>query len=161
MPRWDANVYLRFADERTQPSIDLAQRIALSGPRRIVDIGCGPGNSTEVLRRRWADASILGLDSSPQMIDAARQRHPQGEWLVADATSWEPAEALDLIFSNATFQWLANHESLCPRLLRQLRPGGALAVQMPAHFDSHSIARSWKCRGTPPGLNAWRELATP
>jgi trans-aconitate 2-methyltransferase len=138
MPQWDAGLYLKFSTERTQPSIDLIQRIALADPRRIVDLGCGPGNSTEALRRRWPGASIAGLDSSPEMIEAARQAYPMGAWEVADAARWSPPEPCDLVFANALLQWIPDHQRMCRRLMEQLAPGGALAVQLPAegHYNS-------------------------
>lgn len=136
MPQWDADTYLKFANERTQPSIDLVQRINLQNPRRIIDLGCGPGNSTEALRRRWPDASITGLDNSQQMIDAAREAYPDGSWVMADASSWQADEPFDLVFSNAMLHWLPDHATVCSHLLRQVVPGGALAVQLPAHYDS-------------------------
>ena len=136
MAQWDAELYLKFANERTQRSIDQIQSINLSAPRRIVDLGCGPGNSTEALRRRWPDAAITGLDSSPQMIEAAKQAYPDGIWELGDAASWKAREPADLVFSNAMFQWLPDHANLCRHLFDQLAPGGALAVQMPAHHDS-------------------------
>ena len=136
MAEWDAELYLRFANERTRPSIDLIQRINLTAPRRIVDLGCGPGNSTQALRRRWPEAEIIGLDSSPQMIEAAKQTYPDGIWELGDAASWRAREPVDLVFSNAMFQWLPDHATLCRHLFDQLAPGGALAVQMPAHHDS-------------------------
>jgi 7-cyano-7-deazaguanine synthase len=138
MPQWDAGLYLKFSTERTQPSIDLIQRIALADPHRIVDLGCGPGNSTEALRRRWPGASITGLDSSPEMIEAARQAYPSGAWEVADATRWSAPEPCDLVFANALLQWIPDHQRMCRRLMEQVAPGGALAVQLPAeaHYES-------------------------
>jgi trans-aconitate 2-methyltransferase len=138
MPQWDAALYLRFSTERTQPSIDLIQRIALTDAHRIVDLGCGPGNSTEALRRRWPGASITGLDSSPEMIEAARQGYPSGVWEVADAARWSAPEPCDLVFANALLQWIPDHQRLCRHLMEQVAPGGALAVQVPAaaHYQS-------------------------
>lgn len=136
MPQWDAGVYLKFARERTQPAIDLIQRIELENPRRIIDLGCGPGNSTEALRHRWPQAALVGMDSSPEMIETARQAHPDGVWITGDVRSWRADEPFDLVFSNAMLQWLPDHRSLCPHLLEQVAPGGALAVQAPAHYDS-------------------------
>lgn len=134
MPQWDAGLYLKFSTERTQPSIDLIQRIALADPYRIVDLGCGPGNSTEALRRRWPGASITGLDSSPEMIEAARQAYPSGAWEVADAARWSAPEPCDLVFANALLQWIPDHQRMCRRLMEQV----ALAVQLPAeaHYES-------------------------
>ena len=136
MPQWDAGTYLKFANERTQPSIDLVQRINIQNPKRIIDLGCGPGNSTEALRRRWPDAAITGLDNSQRMIDAAREACPDGDWVVGDAGSWQAAVPFDLVFSNAMLHWLPNHAEVCTHLLRQVAPAGALAVQLPAHYDS-------------------------
>jgi trans-aconitate 2-methyltransferase len=155
MPQWDAALYLQFSTERTQPSIDLIQRIALAEPRRIVDLGCGPGNSTEALRRRWPGASIAGLDSSKEMIEAARQAYPSGAWEVADAAQWSAPEPCDLVFANALLQWIPDHQRICRRLMEQVAPEGALAVQLPAeaHYQSpvhHEIRNvSWE--------PAWRE----
>ena len=136
MPQWDAAQYLKFESQRTQPVIDLIHRIHLENPARVVDLGCGPGNSTAELRRRWPQASITGLDNSSAMIERARRALPEQQWQVADAASWTAGEPLDLVFSNAVLHWLPNHQRLCPRLLEQVAPGGALAVQVPAHYDS-------------------------
>jgi trans-aconitate 2-methyltransferase len=136
MPQWDAGQYLKFEGERTQPVVDLINRIRLENPARIVDLGCGPGNSTAELRRRWPQASITGLDKSSAMIERARQTYPHERWHVADAATWTADEPCNLVFSNAVLHWLPDHERLCPRLLEQIAPGGALAVQVPAHYDS-------------------------
>jgi trans-aconitate 2-methyltransferase len=136
MPAWDAAQYLQFANERTQPSIDLAARIAVDNPARIVDLGCGPGNSTSVLRTRWPGARVMGLDGSPEMIDAAKHAQPGEDWLLADIATWSAELPFDIVFSNATLQWLPDHAALFPRLLAQVARGGALAVQMPAHYHS-------------------------
>ena len=133
---WDANQYLKFASERTQPVFDLLHRVHIEDAKRIVDLGCGPGNSTEALRRRWPDALLLGVDNSVEMIQKARQTHPDGRWLVADANSWQPDEPVNLVFSNAVLHWLPHHGQLCRRLVDMLTPGGALAVQVPAHYNS-------------------------
>ncbi len=127
---------MKFSDERTRPSVDLTARIAVSDPRRIVDLGCGPGNSTAVLRRRWPHAEILGLDNSEAMIAAARESYPAEKWVLADAATWSADAAYDIVFSNAALQWLPNHAALLPHLLSQTASGGALAVQIPAHFNS-------------------------
>jgi len=126
---------MQFAKERTQPALDLIHRISLQAPRQIIDLGCGPGNSTEALRRRWPDAAITGLDSSPAMIETARKTYPGGAWLVADARSWRAEDPVDLVFSNAMLQWLPDHASVCSHLLEQVKPGGALAIQAPAHYS--------------------------
>jgi trans-aconitate 2-methyltransferase len=136
MPQWDADQYLKFANERTQPVFDLLHRIRLENPRRIADLGCGPGNSTAVLRSRWPDAFLVGVDSSPEMIQKARQGFPEGLWVVGNAAVWRDEKALDLVFSNAMLHWVPQHETVCRHLLDLLAPGGALAIQVPAHYDS-------------------------
>jgi trans-aconitate 2-methyltransferase len=136
MPQWNPEQYLKFGSERTQPVRDLISRIALESPRRIVDLGCGPGNSTEELAQRWPDSLIQGVDNSIEMIERAGRAYPNGDWRVGDAASWKPEEPVDLVFSNAMLHWVPDHEQLCPRLLEQAEPGGALAVQAPAHYDS-------------------------
>ena len=132
---WDPSRYLRFGSERTQPCIDLANRITIE-PGRIVDLGCGPGNSTDVLRTRWPDAEITGVDRSLEMLEQARQTDLDVTWVEADISGYQPFEPVDLIFSNAALQWVPNHRKLLPELLRQLRPGGILAVQIPYHLPS-------------------------
>jgi trans-aconitate 2-methyltransferase len=136
MPVWDAEQYLKFGDERTQPVRDLVGRVNLANPRRIVDLGCGPGNSTEELRKRWPGSFIAGLDSSPEMIARARESYSLGEWQVGDASTWTAGQPFELLFSNAMLHWVRDHERVCPHLFRQVAPGGAMAVQVPAHYDS-------------------------
>jgi trans-aconitate 2-methyltransferase len=136
---WDPGQYLKFRDERTRPSIDLAARIDLAVPATIVDVGCGPGNSTAVLHDRWPGSRITGLDSSPRMITAARASYEWGEWVCADAARLGDdgdQQRWDLVFSNATLQWIPDHEHLVPRLFGFVNPRGALAVQVPANADS-------------------------
>ena len=165
MPTWNAAQYLRFAGERTQPCRDLAARVALSSPRRIIDLGCGAGNSTEVLAERWPDADVTGLDSAPEMIDAARRTYPKRQWAVGDIGAWaeggEPP--FDLVFSNAALQWVGEHAALFPRLLDHVAPGGALAVQMPANLDAPAHRRmrelaassGWRSRFPGGGVREW------
>ena len=136
MPSWDAELYLKFAGERTQPAVDLISRISLAHPSRIIDLGCGPGNSTAILRERWPAAQIVGLDNSGEMITAASQAYPGWTWIESDIATWTAAVPFDLVFSNAALHWVANHAEVMPRLLKQVRSPGALAIQMPAHFGS-------------------------
>jgi len=136
MPTWDSNLYLKFASERTQPSIDLVSRINLPNPQRLIDLGCGPGNSTAMLRQRWPQAQIVGLDNSPEMIAAATQAYPEQQWRLADIATWAASTPFDLVFSNAALHWLPDHAHLFPHLFEQVRQGGAFAVQMPAHYQS-------------------------
>src|SRR5438067_9228186 len=117
MHAWDAGQYLRFADERTRPALDLLARIDLAAPRRVVDLGCGPGNSTGLLRARWPGAAITGIDSSAEMLEAARRDHPGIEFIQDDIAAWSPAEPHDLVFSNSALQWVGDHQRLLPRLI--------------------------------------------
>ena len=135
MPKWDAAQYLKFGNERTQPAVDLLHRVELLNPSRIMDLGCGPGNSTEPLRVRWPHAEVFGLDSSPEMIAAAKKAYPEGNWLVGDAASWKADQPFDLVFANAMLHWLPDHAKVCKSWMEHVAPGGALAVQQPAHYD--------------------------
>src|SRR5271154_2465767 len=135
---WSAAQYVRFEQERTRPVRDLVQRIPLTHVESAADIGCGPGNSTEVLRERYPQARIVGLDSSPDMIEAARKRLPDIAFEVADMRHWRPKEPLDVILANAVLQWIPDHATLFPALMAQLGPRGALAVQMPDNLDEPS-----------------------
>jgi trans-aconitate 2-methyltransferase len=138
MSNWNADLYLQFANARTQPSLDLIGRIKISQPARIIDLGCGPGNSTAMLRQRWPQADLIGLDSSAEMIMAASKAYPTEQWIQADIANWVANTPFDLVFSNATLQWLPDHTQLFPHLLAQVASGGALAVQLPAHEQSPS-----------------------
>jgi trans-aconitate 2-methyltransferase len=135
---WSAAQYLKFENERTRPVRDLVQRIPLAHVEAAADIGCGPGNSTEVLRERYPQAHIMGLDSSPDMIRAARERLPDIAFGVADIGEWRPKEPLDVILANAVLQWIPGHETLFPTLIAKLRPGGALALQIPDNLEEPS-----------------------
>ena len=146
MPTWDASLYLKFSDERARPCADLIARIAID-PKDIVDLGCGPGNSTEQLHARWPEAKITGVDSSPEMLAVARKNHPDWSWQQSDVSSWSPGRTFDLVFSNATLHWVKDHARLLPRLFTFVAAGGALAVQMPqatlsvAHREMVEVSR--------------------
>jgi trans-aconitate 2-methyltransferase len=166
IPEWDAGQYLRFSDERTRPCRELAARVALPSPRHVIDLGCGPGNSTQILAERWPDADLTGLDSSTEMIDAARQSSLKCRWQVMEIGRWEEtnSQPMDVVFSNAALQWVPDHAAIFPRLLRQVAPGGALAVQMPNNLDSpaHRMARElaasveWRDRFPSGGVRIWQ-----
>lgn len=136
MPDWDHKLYLKFSDQRSRPASDLIAQIQLESPERIIDLGCGTGNSTTQLHRRWPTAEVTGLDSSPAMLTQARKDHPQWQWRESAIEDWSPQDSYDLVFSNAALHWVRDHASLFPRLLSHVAPGGALAVQMPNNFHS-------------------------
>ena len=139
---WSPAQYVKFEDERTRPARDLVTRIPNADARRAADIGCGPGNSTEILRERYPKAEIVGLDSSPDMIEAARKRLPYVSFEIADIVGWD-GEGFDVILANAVFQWIPDHDTLLPGLVAKLAAGGSLAVQMPDNLDepSHRLMR--------------------
>lgn len=151
MPIWDPNLYLKYANERTRPAVDLIAQIHLEPPARIIDLGCGPGNSTEQLRRRWPDAAITGVDNSSEMLAQARARHPDWQWVLGDIEGWKPEPAVDLIFSNAAFHWIASHATLFRSMINGVAPGGALAAQMPNNFHSpaHKVMEEVALSGDP------------
>lgn len=131
---WNAATYLNFADHRTRPAYELIARIPLETPRLIYDLGCGPGNSTHALAERWPNARLIGVDNSKEMLEAARKDGPKGaEWQEADLARWAPDEAPDLLFSNATFQWIGGQAQMLPRLFAGVKAGGAFAFQIPAN----------------------------
>ncbi len=146
---WDAGHYLRFADARTLPAIDLLSRIELAAPRRVVDLGCGPGNSTAPLKARWPEATVLGIDSSDELLTAGRRDHPGIDFVKGDIASWAAAEPCDVIFANASLQWVGGHDRLIPHLFDQVAPGGVLAVQMPRNHDfaTHRLMRRVAAEG--------------
>ena len=136
MREWDPDQYLQFKRERTQPSIELVARIQMDDPRTIIDIGCGPGNSTQILLRRWPHADILGLDKSEKMIQKARQDYPHQKWIVGDASTLETRQTYDIVFSNAAIHWIPEHDVLLRRLFQIVNKNGILAVQVPANQES-------------------------
>lgn len=132
---WNPNSYLKFNKERVQPSIDLVARIKVEHPSKILDVGCGPGNSTQILAARWPEAEITGADNSPAMIEKASADYPRQNWILFDANNELPDEKYDVIFSNATIQWIPDHAQLIKRFSLALKSKGVLAVQIPLFFD--------------------------
>ncbi len=128
---WDPSVYLQFADERLRPALDLLARVPLSQPRQVIDLGCGAGNVTALLHKRFPQAEVSGVDGSATMLEKARAAAPGCRFVEADIGAYAPPVPPDLIYTNAALQWLPGHESLFPALFARLAPGGALAVQMP------------------------------
>ncbi|MCU7249640.1 trans-aconitate 2-methyltransferase [Pseudomonas koreensis] len=146
---WSAKQYVAFEDERTRPARDLLAAIPTALAQSVVDIGCGPGNSTELLVEAFPQARVQGLDSSPDMIDAARKRLPQLQFDVADIDAWSDEGPFDVIFANAVLQWVPEHETLLPALAGKLASGGSLAIQMPDNLNepSHRLMREIAANG--------------
>ncbi len=154
MSDWNSEQYLKFKKERTQPSIDLVNRIDVENPQRILDIGCGPGNSTAVLKKRFPDAYILGVDFSPNMIEKAKTDYPELDFMLFDASKdFDKLEGkFDIVFSNACIQWIPNHKKLLADMMHILNDKGVMAVQVPFQFNQpmHKIVdevasrKEWK-----------------
>lgn len=149
MDDWSARQYLKFEDERTRPPRDLLAQVPLQLPRLVVDLGCGPGNSTELLVERFPQSEVIGLDSSPDMLRKARERLPKCTFVEADIESWAADPRADLLFANASFQWIPDHPQVLRRLLEALPAGGVLAVQMPDNTrePSHMLQREVAASG--------------
>lgn len=141
---WSPAQYLKFEDERTRPSRDLLAQVALDAPRHVVDLGCGPGNSTELLAERFPAAEVTGVDSSPDMLRQARARLPRCRFIEADLSTWTPVPETNLLFGNAVFHWVPDHPNVLKRLLQALAPGGVLAVQMPDNANEPAVAAQEK-----------------
>jgi trans-aconitate 2-methyltransferase len=143
MADWSAEQYLKFEDERTRPSRDLLAQVPLVEAHTVVDIGCGPGNSTELLAKRWPNANVIGIDTSADMLRQARERLPEQTFIEANVAHWVPPENVDVLFANAVFQWVPAHLKQLQRLLTKLSPGGVLAVQIPDSLNepAHLLMR--------------------
>jgi trans-aconitate 2-methyltransferase len=141
---WSATQYTKFEDERTRPVRDLIAGIPAVNVKAAVDIGCGPGNSTELLHARFSDAIVSGVDNSPEMVAAARKRLPALDFEIADISTWAASPGqFDVILSNAALQWVPDHATLFPALIGKLSIGGTLAVQVPDNADepAHRLLR--------------------
>ena len=168
---WDPAQYLRFGDERSRPFFELTARIAAEAPSAVVDLGCGPGTLTAALARRWPGAEVRGIDSSAEMIEAARARPDVGggrlSFALGDVRDFTPDGDVDVIVSNAVLQWLPDHLAVVSRWAGFLRPGGWLAFQVPANFDQPShraiqdLAASDRWRRLLAGIRLNRQSADP
>lgn len=152
---WDAEQYGRFAVERARPFHDLVARVGADAPAYVVDLGCGPGALTASLAQRWPRAYVQGVDSSTEMLDAARRWAVPGrvEFTAGDATSWTPDRPVDVLVSNALLQWVPGHLELLPRYAGWLAPGGWLALQVPGNLRDPSHRLLAELRMSP----RWRE----
>jgi trans-aconitate 2-methyltransferase len=141
---WISDPYLRASMPRTQGVLDLLARVRHPKPRLIADLGCGPGNNTELIAERWPEALVIGVDNSADMIAAARERERPGhlEFRQADLTEWQPDESPDIVLLNAVLQWIPNHTRLLPGLAALLAPGGVLAFQMPGRVAAGASTRA-------------------
>lgn len=144
MSDWNPSHYLAFADERTRPARDLLAQVPLEHARRVYDLGCGPGNSTALLVERFPGAHVTGIDNSPAMLEAARAGCAGADFTFGDLSSWQPDDRPELLFSNATFQWVPNHLAVLERLAAGLGDAAVLAVQMPDNLaePSHRLMRA-------------------
>jgi trans-aconitate 2-methyltransferase len=143
---WDPGRYLEFADERGRPFLDLMGRVAAVEPRTVADLGCGPGNLTRLLARRWPTADVLGMDASPAMIQRARGlEDARLRFQVGDLRRWQPDAPVDVVVSTATLQWVPDHRDLLPRLVAALPSEGWLAFSVPGNFGepSHQLLREY------------------
>ncbi len=139
---WNPDVYLAFADHRGRPFFDLVSRINADSPRLVVDLGCGPGNLTVTLQQRWPAAVVDAVDSSPEMVEAARGRGLNA--VLGGIADWEPHPDTDVVVSNAALQWVPSHRELLLRWAGLLAPGAWIAMQVPGNFDapSHRAVRA-------------------
>lgn len=157
---WSASQYVKFEDERTRPVCDLLAQVPLEHVSRGVDLGCGPGNSTERLVDRFGAANITGVDGDEDMLAAARERLPYTTFTQADLATWEPDAPHDLFFANAVFQWLPDHMAIFERLMGNLKSGGVLAVQMPDNLDEPSHRTMVETAKAGPWAERFAEPAT-
>lgn len=135
---WNPEQYLKFAEPRLRPAVDLLTRIDAANPARVFDLGCGAGNVTRLLKTRWPDAQITGVDDSAEMLTRAAKSVDGVSWVQQSLANWQPEHAVDVIFSNAALHWLPDHRALFAKLVNQLTAGGVLAVQMPRNFGAPS-----------------------
>lgn len=163
MADWNSKQYLKFEKERTQPSRDLITRIEAAHPDNILDIGCGPGNSTYELKKRWPHASVCGIDSSEDMIKTAKAAHKDIDFMLVDASTelHKLNREYDIVFSNACIQWIPDHNKLLRDMMGLLKDGGILAVQIPMNFNEpiHQLIKEVTHREAWADLRPW-ELET-
>jgi trans-aconitate 2-methyltransferase len=150
---WNTDQYQKFGNHRTRPALELLERLPLAEPQRIYDLGCGTGNEARLMAERWPAAEIYGVDNSAEMLGKASEVPSRVEWIEADISNWQPETNPDLLYANASLQWVGHHRELLPRLLNMLTVGGVLAVQMPLSWNapSHRLMRETLQNGGPDG----------
>src|SRR5580698_9679828 len=164
---WDPKTYLAFGEERTRPAHELLARIAFEHPRRVVDLGCGPGNSTALLAARWPQAELDAIDNSAEMLEAARKSGIPARWELADVAHWNPKGPYDVIYSNATLQWVPDHARLLPDIMSHLAKDGVFAFQVPRNFMDpchtliHEVAKNGPWRAKLEGVRDWWNVKEP
>ena len=148
MSDWNPQLYKQFEDERTRPARDLLAQVGVLPAGPVVDLGCGPGNSTELLVQRFAGAEVIGTDTSDAMLASARERLPGCRFERSDIAGWQSSTPAALVYANASLQWVPDHAALLPRLFAQLAPGGTLAIQMPDTLEepTHRLMREIAAR---------------
>jgi trans-aconitate 2-methyltransferase len=156
---WSAKQYTAFEDERTRPVRDLLSALPAIDAQSVVDLGCGPGNSTEVLAACFPNAAVQGLDSSSDMIAAARRRLPRVRFVITGVEAWKDSGPFDVILANALLQWVPDHAALLPALVAKLKAGGALAIQMPDNLDVPAHQLMLKAAASGPWASALAEAA--
>jgi trans-aconitate 2-methyltransferase len=164
---WDPKTYMAFGEERTRPARELLARVDVVNPRHVVDLGCGPGNSTALLAARWPDAELEGVDNSREMLAEAKASSFRATWTEADVANWNPPGTYDVIFSNATLQWVADHARLLPAIVNHLAKDGAFAFQVPRNFNEpchtliHEVAKEPRWRTKLEGVRDWWNVLEP
>lgn len=158
---WNPQQYLKFAQPRFRPAQDLLARIAFDSPRTVYDLGCGAGNVTRMLAQRWPDAKVIGVDDSAEMLAQAAQEAGGITWQQQSIAEWKPEEPADVIYSNAALHWLSDHQTLFPKLMDKLAPGGVLAVQMPRNFNEPSHTLIWETLRAGPWFAQLEHLIRP
>ncbi|MGH4017134.1 MAG: trans-aconitate 2-methyltransferase [Pseudonocardiaceae bacterium] len=149
---WDPETYLAFGEQRARPFHDLLARVRAHDPALVVDLGCGPGNLTAVLARRWPKAQLVALDSSPEMVRAAQERGVPAS--LCDVRAFSPPPGTGLVVCNAVLQWIPGHAELLRQWMRELASGGWLAIQVPGNFAAPSHTETARLAAEP----RWRGL---
>jgi trans-aconitate 2-methyltransferase len=158
---WNPQQYLKFSGHRLRPAVDLLMRIPDFQVASVADLGAGAGNVTKLIKERWPEAVVAGVEGSAEMVAAGRKAAPGIEWLHQDLASWRPAQKYDVVYSNAALHWLPDHEALFPALMDKVEPGGILAVQMPRNFGAPSHLLIAETAVSGPWRSQLEHLVTP